>query len=143
MSASLHLETPPVSTKAAQPQVFHMTPQPHHLPEDAREWDVNFDGLTEHEAYLRCLKALDRAALQKTCERVKEKPGAPSKPRTGITGKKFDWEVDRDGFGEREVNLRLLKALERNSRVARSGHPPDSSPSSSSSSSSDDLGTTV
>ena len=46
-------------------------------------------------------------------------------------------EYDYDGMNEREINLRLLKALDKNNKIAKHG-PPGSSPPSSSSSSSGD-----
>ena len=46
-------------------------------------------------------------------------------------------EYDYDGMNEREIHLRLLKALEKNNKIAKHG-PPGSSPTSSSSSSSGD-----
>ena len=111
-------------TQKKKPQLFSMTPRPLHPDTANDEWEMHTEGLTE-KVNLRCLKLLDRSLELQRCRE-------PDRP------KKDDY--DYDGMNEREINLRLFKALEKNNKIAKYG-PPGSSPPSSSSSSSGDSDT--
>ena len=80
----------------------------------------------EKEVKLCCPKLLD-------CNLELQRRREPDRPP-----KKDDY--DYDGMNERGINLRLLKALEKNNEIAKHV-PPGSSPPSSSSSSSGDSDT--
>ena len=100
----IDLGSPLEVTQKKKPQLFSMTPRPLHPDTVNDEWEMHTEGLTEKEVNLRCLKLLDRNLELQRCRR-------PDRPP-----KKDDY--DYDGMNEHEINLLLLRAPEKNNKIA-------------------------